>query len=98
MSARTILRAAIVALAALAFVFSYRAFRLAFEPILHGGWNWLDILSALSPLCLIAAASLAIANTRLVLASLLLIATPLLLFAPIIPFVIGVLLSGRAAP
>ncbi len=96
MSARTLFRAAIVALAALQLFYFYRGFRLSFEGLMHGGAGWLDILSAFSPLCLLAAAGLAIANTRLGLAVLLLIATPLLFSAPIIPFVIGVMIYGAA--
>jgi hypothetical protein len=98
MSARTLLRAVIVALVALQFFYFYKGFWLSFVTLAHGGAGWLDVLSALGPFCLLAAAGLAIANTRLVLACLLIVAAPLLFSAPLIPFVIGVMVSGKAAP
>ena len=96
MSARPLPRAVIFALAALAFLYFFEGFQIAFNVISRDGLRWDNALPALAPLCAFASAGLAFANIRLVLAGLLLIATPLLYFAPILPFAIAVMIYGAA--
>ena len=99
-SARNLLRAAIVAAAAFELWYFSDSYRFAFvtltggkAPWLFNGWEAFAVGVA-APLCALAAAGLAIANRRLDVACLLLGAALLLYWSPIIPFVIAIALYG----
>jgi hypothetical protein len=99
-SARNLLRAAIVAAAAFQLWYFSGSYRFTFVTLTGGKAPWLlnswEVLAhgVAAPLCALAAAGLAIANRRLGVACLLLGAALLLYFSPIIPFVIGVAIYG----
>lgn len=99
-SARNLLRAAIVAAAALELWYFSDSYRFAFVTLTGGKAPWfLNIWETLAvgvaaPLCALAAAGLAVANVRLGVACLLLGAALLLYFSPIIPFVLAIAIYG----
>ena len=99
-SARNLLRAAIVAAAALELWHFSDSYRKAFVTLTGGNAQWLlngweaFAVGVAAPLCALAAAGLAIANRRLGIACLLLGAALLLYWWPIIPFAIAVAIHG----
>lgn len=101
-SARSLLRAAIVAAAAFELWYFSDSYWKAFVTLTGGKAQWLlngweaFAVGVAAPLCAFAAAGLAIANRRLVIACLLLCAAMLLYFAPILPFAIAVMIYGAA--
>lgn len=100
MSATALLRAAIVAAAALELWYFSDSYRKAFVTLTGGDAQWLlnrwevFAVGVAAPLCALAAAALAIANRRLCVACLLLVAALLLYWSPIIPFAIAVAIHG----
>lgn len=99
-SARHLLRAAIVAAAAFELWYFSDVYRFTYVTLTGGKAPWLlSIWETLAvgvaaPLCALAAAGLAIANVRLGVACLLLGAALLLYWSPIIPFVIAIAIHG----
>ncbi len=99
-SARTLLRAAIVGVAALALWHFSDFYSKAFVTLTGGKAEWLlnrweaFASGVAAPLCALAAAGLAIANRRLGMACLLLGAALLLYVSFIIPFILAIAIHG----